>query len=64
MPLYKGSSKQTISKNISKLIDEGRPRRQAIAIALNSAKGPKGSRPKTPKEKPQRPGVNIASPRG
>jgi|TARA_R110002124_G_scaffold116172_3_gene272455 hypothetical protein len=38
MPLKKGSSKKVISDNISKLIDEGKPKDQAIAIALNSKK--------------------------
>tara|TARA_R110001583_G_C5357549_1_gene381222 strand:- start:132 stop:311 length:180 start_codon:yes stop_codon:yes gene_type:complete len=38
MPLKKGSSKKVISSNISKLIDEGKPKDQAIAIALNNKK--------------------------
>jgi hypothetical protein len=39
MPLAKGSSKKTISKNIRKLMKEGgRPRKQIIAIALTSAR--------------------------
>jgi len=38
MPLKKGYSKKSISKNIRTEIKHGKPRKQAIAIALNIAK--------------------------
>jgi len=45
-PLEGGSSKEAISKNISKLIREGRPRNQSIAIALRKAGVSKKSNPR------------------
>ncbi|MBF0592621.1 MAG: hypothetical protein HQL02_11095 [Nitrospirae bacterium] len=45
MPLKKGKSQKTISANIKTEIDAGRPQRQAVAIALNTArKGRKGKK--------------------
>jgi len=37
MPLKKGRSKKAVSDNISELVRSGRPRNQAIAIAMQKA---------------------------
>ncbi len=37
MPLKEGKSKKAVSANIKELVKSGRPRTQAIAIALDKA---------------------------
>lgn len=37
MPLEKGSSKAAISKNIETEVEHGKPQKQAVAIAMNTA---------------------------
>lgn len=38
MPLKKGKSKKTVSSNISELRHSGYPQKQAIAIAMSTAR--------------------------
>ena len=47
MPLKKGSSDKVVSSNIKKLMDEGYPQAQSVAISLEKA----GKSKKQPKKK-------------
>jgi len=44
MPLKRGSSDQTISENIRRLMEEGYTKKRAIAIAMRNAKKPRKKR--------------------
>ena len=51
MPLKRGKSKATISANIRELIKSGRPKKQAIAISLDTARKSGAKIPKKKKKK-------------
>jgi len=46
MPLKRGSSREAVSSNIRTEMDEGKPQKQAVAIALNTARKSRGGKRK------------------
>jgi len=46
MPLARGSSRETVSKNIKTEMKAGKPQKQAVAIALDQARRTGGGKGK------------------
>ncbi len=50
MPLKRGKSKEVISANIRELLESGRPKDQAVAAALDTARDSGANIPKKKKK--------------
>lgn len=46
MPLKQGKSQKVVSANVRQLVKEGRPQKQAVAIALSVAERSRKPKPK------------------
>lgn len=60
MPLIKSGSRKAISKNIATEIAAGRPRKQAVAIALNVARH---AGAEIPKPRVRKPRTKVSAPK-
>lgn len=59
MPLKRGKSPAAVSANIRQEIKAGRPQKQAVAIALNTARKSGANIPPKPKRRPPASGRNL-----